>query len=511
MHLFTTQLNDIQTQIEALQAERNRLQDLENATAGALANLKAVVANVKGNGEAITQLKSAIMSIFPNNSEPDIPSESYTLVIFHPDGEKKADLQETDENKAISAFDKACLECDYPILLVSSQKGAIKSYDPEDWVDPFEQKPEFGTPDKPCPATTDGKCLNPECEGETFVCKGCGQETLYCLGGDGDELCNDCWTPPEDETTDEMREKIQRFKELQESQSQAEGDDMNCSATVVDESDEPKEASAPRFKKMFDGEPEPDDLDVVIYNDRVHRYENTLGIHFKLKREAKAWADQFEVKYHDLAVEIHKDDFESFGYVLKMTKGNPDDPQWWESVTQFDYSKSPQENSLQEKYHVLIQKDHQSETVEIESSDEAIARKNYQHLVESIPYAYIHLMSNKRGCVESHKPASNDGLEDGLEWCDTCDGQGIVPCLEMIDGIEDIRGTAKCPDCNGSCVQPVFTFMATGMGWLNVIHNGEVLGNIYSSKIGWELETGEVFETRDEAAVALFNSSSVAA
>lgn len=53
MHLFTTQLDSIQSQIEALQAERNRLQDLEDATAGALANLKAVISNIEGDGEAI--------------------------------------------------------------------------------------------------------------------------------------------------------------------------------------------------------------------------------------------------------------------------------------------------------------------------------------------------------------------------------------------------------------------------------------------------------------------------
>ena len=168
-----------------------------------------------------------------------------------------------------------------------------------------------------------------------------------------------------------------------------------------------------------------------------------------------------------------------------MTKGNPDDPQWWESVTQFDYSKSPQENSLREKYHVLIQKDHQSETVEVESSDEAIARKNYQHLVESIPYAYIHLMSDKRGCVESHKPAVQQTLPK------------IEPLpSDVVDEEIEI---------------PAFTFIATGMGWQNVIVESEVIGIIYSTNEGWELENGDVFATRVEAAQALFQSTSVAA
>jgi hypothetical protein len=65
MQLFTTKINDIQSQIEALQAERNRLQDLENATAGALSNLKAVVANLDQDSEASTTLKNTIMDLFP--------------------------------------------------------------------------------------------------------------------------------------------------------------------------------------------------------------------------------------------------------------------------------------------------------------------------------------------------------------------------------------------------------------------------------------------------------------
>ncbi|ACB54306.1 hypothetical protein cce_4960 [Crocosphaera subtropica ATCC 51142] len=35
------------------------------------------------------------------------------------------------------------------------------------------------------------RCSNPE---NTFLCEGCGRYTSYCNGGDGDELCNDCWS-----------------------------------------------------------------------------------------------------------------------------------------------------------------------------------------------------------------------------------------------------------------------------------------------------------------------------
>ena len=195
MHLFTTQLNDIQTQIEALQAQRDKLQELENATAGALANLKAVVANIKGDKDAITALNSAVMDLFTSAQ-------------------------------------------DNPELVQSKDATELET-----------SVQQFGISKKPCPATTDGKCLNPECEGETFTCEGCGQETPYCFGGSEDELCNDCWTPQPIELSDKTQETIQYIKERQESQSQVEGDESDCSVTVVDEpeekADQKKRVSSP--------------------------------------------------------------------------------------------------------------------------------------------------------------------------------------------------------------------------------------------------------------------------
>ena len=430
MQLFTTKINDIQSQIEALQAEAAKLQDLENATAGAISNLMAVVANLKDDDEAITTLKSAINNLFQASQNPEITDEQ----------EDEDEENSSPENK---------------------------------------QEPEFGTAEKPCPATLTGECANPECEGETFTCEGCGKETPYCFGGDGDELCNDCWNESQKINPIVLKEPIQDPAEEEiESSKVAVSllmDDVVTDSETIENS---RLVHQPDFKKAFDSEPDPDEFGVVVYSDRVHRYENQIGIHFKLKREAKAWADQFEVKYHDCKIEIYKDDFESFGYVLKMTKGNPDNPQWWKEVTSFDYSKSPAENRQREKYHVLIQNQGESETVEIESSDEAVARKNYQHLVESIPYAYIHLMTNKRGCIESHKPAVQQTLPD--EVADESD-------------------------------EPAFSFMATGQGWLKVSCEGNVLGPIYSNPSGWELENGDQFETREEAAQALFNSTPSAA
>lgn len=29
--------------------------------------------------------------------------------------------------------------------------------------------------------------------GHVFVCEACGRQTPWCCGGDGDELCDDCW------------------------------------------------------------------------------------------------------------------------------------------------------------------------------------------------------------------------------------------------------------------------------------------------------------------------------
>ena len=28
----------------------------------------------------------------------------------------------------------------------------------------------------------------------TFVCDCCGEDAPYCFGGDGDELCDSCWS-----------------------------------------------------------------------------------------------------------------------------------------------------------------------------------------------------------------------------------------------------------------------------------------------------------------------------
>ena len=202
---------------------------------------------------------------------------------------------------------------------------------------------------------------------------------------------------------------------------------------------------------------------------------DVLYIWFKLKKTLKIWAEHYNVAHEDAIIRDQSDSSkEGYKYLLTVLRSaNVDHTEWMTQQGKFDFSKTPQENRQQliednkqqldtEKYHILIQKNQESETVEIESSDEAFARKNYSSLVESIPDSYIHLMSDKRGCIETHKPSA-------------------------------------------------LSFMAAGMGWLNVIHNGEVLGMIYSDKTGWELETGEKFETREEAALAMLNLSSVAA
>ncbi len=50
MQLFSTQLNDIQTQIEALQAQQNRLQDLENGTSEHIKGLEIAIGIAKDEG-----------------------------------------------------------------------------------------------------------------------------------------------------------------------------------------------------------------------------------------------------------------------------------------------------------------------------------------------------------------------------------------------------------------------------------------------------------------------------
>jgi|GEM_PF-4638975 hypothetical protein len=499
MQLFTTKINDIQSHIEALQAEAAKLQDLENATASSLANLKAVVANIEGDEAAIATLKSAIMDLFPKE-------DRYIC----------GDCGNSFPDSEMVEGEDFCVNCGES----ESDSQAVEDEDEENPSPGNKQEPEFGTAEKPCPATLTGECANPECEGETFTCEGCGKEISYCFGGDGDELCNDCWSkckPDEIETTDEVREKIQHVKELQEEK------------LIEDSSPENK----PEFKKAFEGEPEPDESGYVFYSEQVYRSENLLNIHFKLKREANSWADLFKFKYHDCHTEVRKYRHDGFSYILEVTKNNSNDSQWWEEVTSFDYSLTPEENSRREKYHLLIQKNQGSEMVEIEATDEVLARKNYQHLIESIPDAFISLMSNKRGCIESHKPAVQQTLPEAkprkLEkneiWCPECDGQGEVPYTEMIDGITEER-PVKCPKCNGEAIiaqikplpsdvldeddEPAFSFMGTSISQ-NVICDGEVIGTIYPNQSGWELENGDVFATREEAAHALFNSSSTAA
>jgi hypothetical protein len=195
---------------------------------------------------------------------------------------------------------------------------------------------------------------------------------------------------------------------------------------------------------------------------------DVLYIWFKFKNTLKKWAKHYNTAHEDAVVRNQPDDSrEGYKYLLTVLRSaNVDHTEWMTQQGKFDFTLTPEENRKalqnQEKFHVLIQKDTESETVEIESLDEALARKNYQHLVESLPDSYIHLMSNKRGCIESHKP-------------------------------------------------PLLSFMAAGMGWLDVIHEGVVLGQIYSNVEGWELETGEQFETREEAALAMLSSSLIAA
>ncbi|MDJ0598956.1 MAG: hypothetical protein QNJ37_08980 [Crocosphaera sp.] len=52
------------------------------------------------------------------------------------------------------------------------------------------------------------------CEpGQTFKCEQCGRLTSYCNGGDGDELCNTCWSknqPPEEPTPPHIQATINK-------------------------------------------------------------------------------------------------------------------------------------------------------------------------------------------------------------------------------------------------------------------------------------------------------------
>ncbi len=162
MQLFTTRLTEIEEQIQALQAEQNKFLELENASTEAIDNLMAIVANLKGDEVAISTLKSAVINIFGEQKIPELAVE---------------------------------------LKDVGSSETSVNS--------------RFGTSERPCPATTTGECINPECKGETFTCKECGEKTPYCYGGDGDEVCNDCWSknpPPDIKLTDSQAKKLKELK-----------------------------------------------------------------------------------------------------------------------------------------------------------------------------------------------------------------------------------------------------------------------------------------------------------
>ncbi len=52
------------------------------------------------------------------------------------------------------------------------------------------------------------------CEpGQTFKCEQCGRSTSWCNGGDGDELCDSCWSenqPPEEFTPPHIQATIKK-------------------------------------------------------------------------------------------------------------------------------------------------------------------------------------------------------------------------------------------------------------------------------------------------------------
>ena len=458
MQLFTTKIDDIQSKIEALQVEAAKLQDLENATASSLANLKAVVANIKDDETTLATLKSAINSLFePFNSSQKIENEAYSSDLPTEQTQDKAAENDAEISNQIVCDSKAqamkmCQHFKNSDLITDCQ------------ISDDELAVEFSF--KKTDSDLVGKLVyefesNCTARNAPGCAKSDFKSDLYRVDESALAVIHER----------ELRLPVMAVKVAQ----------------LVKEHYHKVEVKDGKFIGYNPHDFSETQLDEIIseFNSRKpirlseqaqwDSQTDVLYIWFKLKKTLKIWAEHYNVAHEDAIIRDQSDSSkEGYKYLLTVLRSaNVDHTEWMTQQGQFDFSKTPQENRQQliednkqqldtEKYHILIQKNQESETVEIESSDEAFARKNYSSLVESIPDSYIHLMSDKRGCIETHKPSA-------------------------------------------------LSFMAAGMGWLNVIHNGEVLGMIYSDKTGWELETGEKFETREEAALAMLNLSSVAA
>ncbi|MGB3401131.1 MAG: hypothetical protein WBA77_00410 [Microcoleaceae cyanobacterium] len=441
MQLFATKIDDIHAQIKALQVEAAKLQDLENATASSLANLKAVIANVEGDVEAIATLKSAIDALFGCNEQLSDIKEDVTPSL--PESLPESDF--------VYQFDSK------EQLKIFLEKLEVDNVE-------YERSEVIGLT---------AKLINYK-EDKNLLLGLISDIENHAYSMEKVDRIENCSSDESDSQIiheRELRLPVMAVKVAQlvkEHYHQVEVKDSKFIGT------NPHHFSETQLDEIIS---EFNSREPIQLSEQAQWDSQTdvLYIWFKLKKTLKIWAEHYNVAHEDAIIRDQSDSSkEGYKYLLTVLRSaNVDHTEWMTQQGKFDFSKTPQENRQQliedskqqldtEKYHILIQKNQESETVEIESSDEAYARKNYSSLVESIPDSYVYLMSNKRGCLETHKP-------------------------------------------------PALSFMAAGMGWLNVIHNGEVLGMIYSDKTGWELETGEKFETREEAALAMLNSSSVAA